>query len=151
MSNGRTHAAVAGVALVATVIATPFVANGVGIDIAAGLVIGAMAGFLATPDLDLECTTHEEIRVFRHCGRMIGRFYVWFWMSYARHHSHRGSSHRPFVGTAGRWWHVWLHTLFLPVLLVLVDPKLAIAAFIANSIQDILHLVFDNWHYHAEG
>lgn len=152
MSNGRTHATVASATLIATCLAAPYIASHAGIEIAVGLVAGALAGVLVTPDIDLEdCRTWDEQRIFRLFGNTAGRFWQWFWMGYARHHSHRGSSHRPLVGTIGRWWHIWTHTLFLPVLAVLVFPQVAIAAFAANCLQDILHLIFDGWHYHREG
>lgn len=151
MANGRTHAA----ANLAVLGATLYViAPRLPVDLAAGATIGAILGTLCTPDIDHHVTTQEERRFYQWFGFIGGGLWELFWRGYARTHPHRGSSHAPIVGTAGRWayaairlsplialalyqlWPLWL--AWLPALL---------CAFLFNVLQDLVHLILDGWKY----
>lgn len=151
MSSGKVHAAANLVVLGATLYV---VAPRLPVDLAVGATVGAIAGLLCTPDLDMEEMTHEEYRMVRWFG-WFGYLWSALWHGYAITHSHRGRSHAPITGTLGRWcylairlsplialalyylWPVWLH--WFPALFM---------AFAFNVMQDITHLILDGWKYH---
>lgn len=156
MSSGRVHALANTAVLVTTVIVTPIYLP---LPLAAGAITGALAGLILTPDIDLPGTTHEEIRIYKHLGFFGGGMWQLFWNHYARTHSHRGSSHAPFRGTAGRWWYafkrLWpvlaLALYFFGAVLADYPYECALVVcmvFLFNVLQDLMHLALDGWRYH---
>lgn len=152
MSSGKIHAAANITALALTALATPFVMP---LPLCAGAIIGATLGTLCTPDVDLPGKTHEEVRL----GFIGGGLYQLFWRGYTRTHSHRGSSHAPLTGTAGRWLYVfkrlwWLLAIIIyyqwPIFANYPGEWLAFIGmmFLFNAAQDVVHLILDGWKYH---
>lgn len=156
MSDGRTHAKANTIVLGVTVLcafpALPF-------PLALGATVGAFAGLILTPDIDLcGVITHEERRMLRWFGPL-GGMWVAFWYSYARTHSHRGSSHAPFVGTWGRWayvgkrlWPLMAIALYFYGGFVLAHLFVCFSVlfftFVFNCAQDVVHLILDGWKFH---
>jgi len=152
MANGKTHAAANLVVLGATLY---IIAPKLPVDLAIGATAGAIIGTLITPDIDHHVRTQEEQRFYQWFGWLGGGLWQLFWREYAKTHPHRGSSHAPIIGTAGRWgymairlsplialalyqmWPMW--STWVPALL---------CAFLFNVLQDITHLILDGWKYH---
>lgn len=156
MSSGRTHAAANIAVLGLTVIAAPLTLP---FPLAVGAITGALLGTITTPDLDLSTRTHEEYRIRKHLGWFIGGLWELFWMHYARTHSHRGSSHAPFVGTWGRWQYVFKRIWWLLAIALYFYGGYVLAhlfvcfsvlffTFVFHVIQDLTHLALDGWKFH---
>lgn len=114
--------------------------------LAIGLPLGLIMGHILTPDIDHHWTTIEELRMYSY-SRFFGRLWSIFWWPYQKLHSHRGYSHKRFIGTAGRF----LYLLWLPVLLT-ADLGWQIWTFwmflyIGWCWQDFTHLRLDSKKY----
>lgn len=151
MSSGKVHAAANLVVLGATLYV---VAPRLPVDLAVGATVGAIAGLLCTPDLDMEEMTHEEWRMVRWFG-WFGYLWSSLWHGYAITHRHRGRSHAPIIGTLGRWSYLTIRLLPLIVLalyqlwpLWLAWFPALLCAFCFNVLQDLVHLALDGWRYH---
>ena len=144
MASGKTHAKVAGIVFVGTVAATPWLAIHYGDGSAIGAVIGAVCGYVVTPDIDLATLTREEHRMRRRFG-FLGRLWVAYWAPYGSMMTHRGISHAPVIGTLTRalysfWWLIpWLSTVW--------DDNATLFGFLFLfwCAQDIGHLAFDRF------
>ena len=166
MASGIVHAKVARNVMYVTWVGSTFLTayELLSLESALGLSVGALAGYLVTPDSDIENPTYEDARVYFHWGKAMGVLWEGFWGDYARKYSHRGISHKPFRGTASRWAYVSLRlvipffialTMFMPEWLfslewthVYYGFKFSIASYVMHSIQDIIHLKYDGWKYH---
>lgn len=80
--------------------------------LALGFPLGLALGHVLTPDIDHPWKTIEELKMYSY-NPWLGRLWYAFWWPYQKTHSHRGISHRPFVGTAERFFYL----LWLPWLL----------------------------------
>lgn len=121
-----------------------------------GFQLGMIVGIYVTPDLDVDAgnISHKKIRV--RYGKKAHWAWKSYWKAYAKGHKHRGDSHKPVIGTWGRWWYalkrgglvawllltgvLWLtyNEWLIPWLIVL-----SVAAFLGNALQDIGHILFD--------
>lgn len=157
MSDGKTHAAANMAVLALTVVVAPVTLPTL---FATGAIVGAVLGTITTPDIDLPGTTHEENRIYRRFGFVGGGLWQLFWNHYAQTHSHRGSSHKPFFGTLGRWWYVLKRLWWLLAILLYYHGSFVMAypidclsviymAFLFNALQDIVHLILDGWRFHS--
>ena len=144
MADGRTHARIAsGVTLAVSVAALP-----VGVhDSAAALalIVGAVAGFAISPDLDLEGRTEDEARMWR-ISPVLGFLWQTYWYPYALLIPHRHwLSHAPGIGTFIRMLYVgWWIPLIAPV-----DWRFVVVMWLAWCVQDIAHLAADGWRFHS--
>lgn len=146
MASGRTHARIAATGVACAIVASHYIAVSLGGDVAAGIVVGAVAGWLVTPDIDHHYRTHEERRIRRRLP-VLGRLWQAYWAPYAVLLEHRGISHAPVIGTATRalyafWW-LWL----LPAPVLVAHVPLGVAAFGAWCVQDVAHLAADGWRF----
>lgn len=97
MSDGTKHSLVT--ATLAALVPPLAMWSGESLDRAACLGAGALAGLLLTPDLDVQrgCKSHAF------ANRLgIGPLWRVYWWPYGKLASHRGLSHAPLLGTAGR-------------------------------------------------
>lgn len=154
MASGKTHALWNSAVLIATAV---LVAPNVTLPLAAGAVTGATLGLLITPDIDHVKRTHEENRIYKHGGPVIGWLWVMFWRRYQRTHPHRGNSHKPLTGTLGRWRYMLVRLWPLVLLLLYLGEwqPASVLAFVwacysFNALQDIVHLILDRGRYHRE-
>lgn len=143
VADGKAHAGIAGLNVAISVPLALYLRPEYGDPVAAGVVVGAMAGYVMTPDLDLPTKTHEERRMIRRFG-FLGRLWLAYWSPYSWILSHRGLSHWPVIGTATRavyafWWLGWFGYLEL------IDPAFLWAAFWAWCAQDLYHLAADSF------
>ena len=144
MADGRTHAKIAsGVTLAVSAAALP-----VGVHDAAAalaLVVGAVAGFAISPDLDLEGRTEDEARIWR-ISPVLGFLWQTYWYPYALLIPHRHwLSHAPGIGTLIRMLYVgWWIPLIAPV-----DWRFVVVMWLAWCVQDIAHLAADGWRFHS--
>lgn len=101
MSDGITHARYAtGAALIVTgVAATAAVTVHPAMS---GLIVGAWAAVVATPDLDHHVHTFDRQRIWRF-NRALGTLWAWYWYPYERLTPHRGRSHNLLAGTFDRY------------------------------------------------
>lgn len=115
--------------------------------------VGNIFGNLITPDADQTVVDNPNRK------RKV-TFGEWYWCPYARKYSHRGSSHRPFVGTWTRWSFVLFTRLgiILPIFLfyyfnfsVLEYYPEIVVAFLGNVFIDFGHLALDGFKYYEEG
>ena len=165
MASGRTHARVAKIVFVTSTISAVGItyAAGVKLDSYAlatltGLSLGFYAGIYITPDLDVDNGNISYATMRKKGGWLGGKLWAFFWRSYARRQPHRGVSHTFIRGTASRWSYIfwrgaWPFILGLCAYLWFADalhilPIVAtffLAAFIAMSLQDLGHIVFDQF------
>jgi len=114
--------------------------------------LGAWAGWLVTPDIDVDHRTYEERRIRRALGP-VGVVWQMLWCPYALLFRHRGVSHWPVVGTLTRAGYL---AAIVAVLATVVgyDVGLAVARAPAWAwvqllagwmAQDIVHLALDDW------
>ncbi len=107
--------------------------------------IGAFAGWIITPDLDVQGRTYEEKR-FYNWHPLIGFLWQAYWYVYAKFMKHRGVSHWPFVGTLTRWGY-----MFIPLVMMAVGLNLMPSlnwewvgmTFLVWAAQDIVHGTLD--------
>lgn len=127
---------------------------------AIGVAIGGIAGWLITPDADVDGISYEEQRWFK-INPILG--YIWhlFWYAYGKIFKHRGLSHVAFIGTLTRIFYivipitilqlVWalkFHPDFIGADLFFVHlynsfPYLCRGIYLSWSAQDIVHIIFD--------
>lgn len=108
---------------------------------------GCALGFVMTPDLDAQSKVNGLM------GRQNLLLSLWghFWREYSRRYSHRGISHEIGIGTATRWKYAGLR--LSPFLMLLwfmypFDSHLIYYTFLANVLQDGMHLLLDGFkHY----
>lgn len=144
MPSGRTHAFVAvpiavtltGVAVGASLLVSP---------VCVGVGLGAWAGLLVTPDIDHHYVTHEEQRIARHMGCVVGWLWRMYWWPYESLNAHRGASHTWPRGTLERFvylcWPLLIASLWLQVAEVWLFWLCVVAGW---SVQDIAHIALDN-------
>ena len=83
--------------------------------------LGALAGIILSPDLDVDHKTEAE-RILYKLGWLPGSLFYVFWLPYAKAIPHRHPiSHWPILGTIGRivyllpiWGAIWTFTGFPP-------------------------------------
>ena len=142
--DGWLHAGIAKrVALAFTLAAVP-----VAFDdplLALGLLCGAWAGFLLTPDIDHKARTTEEHRIDRMFGGCVGVLWSFYWSPYARLFGHRSPWTHGLLGTPIRM----AYALWLLVLLQLRFRWDAIpfwaGMLAAWLLQDLLHYLVDKF------
>lgn len=149
MASGQTHAKVAGVVGTTLVGIAIYVAGNGYTQAAIGLIIGAIGGLLITPDIDHWVRTHEEYRVYRYLGSLAGKLWQSYWSPYATFIPHRHwLSHLPGIGTALRIFYlsipVWIGWYWFGWIIP-IEPDLYWAAFIAWTVQDTFHWIFDGF------
>lgn len=118
--------------------------------------VGATIGWAVSPDADVDHATVEELwwDQIPFVGRWIGTGWQMFWLFYARSHSHRGISHWPLLGTAGRAAYIALWLLAIELMAGACGSRTIIDwrgiwaylwpwGFAAWAIQDIGHWVWD--------
>lgn len=139
MAKGQTHARVNLILIASTFV----LYDRLGFDITLPIHVGTVLGWLVTPDADQEGITWEDRRLLN-INKGIGKLWIWYWKGYAKTYSHRGISHMPIIGTAGRWLYVFwrggflLYFLELPVLWWLY-------IFAGHAFLDLMHLAFDGF------
>lgn len=154
MSNGKQHARTTS-SLFALVLAGGAIALAVApspltLALVAGATIGAGAGHLVTPDLDLRRRTYEEGRVIRILG-LPGYLWLAYWYPYAVVMRHRGWSHTVPQGTLSRMVYLiapaailaWLFGLRPDVVSVQYLTYAALMCVTAWFLQDLSHLTMD--------
>jgi len=106
--------------------------------------LGALAGIILSPDLDVDHRTESE-RLFYRVGWLPGILFYGYWLPYALLIPHRHPvSHWPIVGTIGRllyllplWGAAWTFTGF--------PPWVYTWAFVGGLMgSDTLHWLRDN-------
>ena len=143
MASGKTHARVAVVVMCVTAAISPYIAQEIGAQAAGGVVAGAVAGWLVTPDADIPHRTHDEWRMIRRLP-VLGRLWVAYWSPYGELFTHRGISHAPVIGTLTRalyalWW--------LPFVAETLPVPFLVAMLAAWCVQDMAHLAADGWRF----
>lgn len=103
------------------------------------LPVGAMAGLLLSPDLDINNGSISDYHA-RRIGCLFAFVWYWYWRPYAWVMKHRGVSHAPILGTAVRlvycFW--WMPLVVNPL------PWAWIATGAAGlAIVDLLHIFMD--------
>lgn len=141
MADGITHARYAKHAAVVITAGAVMVATVQ--PVALGLAVGAWAGWLAGPDMDLHVHTEDKARIFRY-NRVLGVLWSWYWWPYNLLNSHRGRSHTIPAGTFDRfvllfWPFVLLSLAQLSVWLVLFW----LMVFAGQCVVDAVHLWLD--------
>lgn len=142
MANGRTHARYAGNFL--------FLASAGALGLtqipgyreeAIALVLGAVGGWLVTPDIDITGRTYEERRIWTF-SPLLGWLWMAYWYPYAKLIPHRHKlSHMAGIATALRMVYLlWWVPLFLDI-----PPDLFLWAWCTWTAQDVLHWVLDIW------
>lgn len=149
MASGETHAKVARIVGGIIMLWAVYVAYQGFPQAAVGMMIGALAGLWITPDIDHWVRTHEEYRVYRHFGSFVGKLWQSYWSPYATFIPHRHwLSHFPVIGTALRIFYlgipVWIGWYWFGWIIP-VEPDLYWAVFIAWTVQDTFHWVFDGF------
>ena len=111
------------------------------------VVVGALAGVLLTPDLDLDTGSTSQRTVRERLGCLVGALWALYWRPYSMAIPHRSwLSHGPLIGTAIRVAYLCapvallVYVLRLPVALSF-DLVLALAALAA---ADTLHFILDS-------
>ena len=146
MADGKTHALASGTVLVLTAAAALPVAAMGHYDIAAGMVAGATLGHLITPDLDQPGWTYDEARIRKTFGLLAANMWRGWTAFYAFTHKHRGISHIPGIGTAGRWLFLgWPVALLVWWIGVELSPVFVAWMFAFNCVQDFAHLALDRF------
>ena len=161
MSSGVVHARVAKVMLVP--LGLYAVASTVSGDVEGGLgvAMGAVAGLLMTPDLDLNNQSHERMRWFK-INPLLGHAFYLFWYQDGKMMRHRGVSHIFVIGTLTKvlyimtpillaqfiyltWYDLQLNNLSeLYALLIPLKYPVFFWSFVAAwSVQDLMHIIFD--------
>lgn len=131
-----------------------------------GFLCGSIVGTVVTPDIDSPAQSYEETRMIR-WNRPVGKLYSAFWESYQVLHKHRGLSHWPIIGTAGRFFYLFIVLrLFLyllggfcydlwdsscasylmethPFSLLFIFPEFFIWTFIGQCVPDTIHIIAD--------
>jgi len=126
----------------------------------APVLIGATLGAFITPDADIDHTTHPESLLRR--VPVIGLAFQTAWYPYALLHRHRGISHAPLLGTAGRmayallvviivalfwcgvvWYTGGDPTAFLAAVATFLDRLTNPYLLAAWLTQDLTHLLLD--------
>lgn len=160
MASGITHARVASTgAVLLTASAAALYAAGYPAHIAAGVAVGAVAGLLVSPDIDHHVRTHEEQRIYRMFGPVVGALHQVYWLPYEKVFDHHGQRHALTLGAkrgVSHWLVIGTLTRFVyllaPLLLALwvagvpLPPwawPFGVAMFAAWAVQDALHLVWD--------
>jgi len=106
---------------------------------------GALSGLLLDPDLDVDGWGGPALRLKR-LWKPLGWMWRGLWYGYALAFRHRGTSHRPVVGTLTR-------LLYLsPLLLVWAKfgtvPWAAVGLWAAGlALADLLHIVMDGLNF----
>lgn len=164
--DGKGHARIAVVAgVAATSYAWWLVYSGQWpVELARGVTVGAVAGWMITPDADHNVFTEEEKRWRR--VPIIGRYMIGVWAAYGARYRHRGISHFPVIGTVTRMWHFgralaadWLFMIWLAVVVIgggtllltrsdlqilgLVSPDFWIGFVGSWMAQDVIHELTD--------
>lgn len=152
MASGRTHAKIAGWVLVLAGGASALTLSSLSVPFTLGL----LNGFLVTPDIDIQATTHEERRWknFPLFGPIFFLLFSVFWYLYSLLFSHRGISHIHIVGTLTRF--CYQVGMLLPLLLLTPltsglwmwaqtsEGAIFIGCWIAGqSLQDSIHIITD--------
>lgn len=83
-------------------------------------VLGCFLQLFIGPDLDQDGFSYNETLLYRIplIGWIIGTFWYFYWLPYAKIHRHRGSSHVAIIGTLGRVAYMVLWTPIFTVLLL---------------------------------
>ena len=128
-------------------------------ELAGGIVIGSILGWLMPPDLDLQQRTYDEHRMLQ-LNPFLGMAWIGFWASYGQVFKHRGISHMPIVGTATRIVWLFRHVIvYIGVTAILIATgvlsltkeinvpsislNILIGIFIGWAFQDFVHLSLD--------
>lgn len=122
-----------------------------GIDLAAGLVAGALLGYWITPDIDHEWKTMEESRIERAFGPFLANMWMLLWAPYRKAFGHRS-----------RWTHSWRGTLIrsMPITLALMGTYMLCLNGLGITIRwatpwpvaaNLAWLAQDMVHYHHDG
>jgi len=143
VSSGKVHL-VASLTITGLAVAGYIVYPVVGLETAALIGAGMVAGALITPDLDVDNRTHEETIMYRVpiIGPLLGILWQTYWMPYALAIPHRSwLSHGPFIGTALRM----VYTLAIPIVLGWLVPSWAwiLPVFAGWATVDLVHIVLD--------
>jgi len=149
MASGAVHAKVAKTVWIGLLIGSAYLAFTWQVQMAIGLALGGLGGFLITPDIDHFKRTHEEYRVYWHLGPLAGKLWQAYWSPYSIFIPHRHwISHLPGVGTAIRILYLgiplWVSVYLLEVEIPAWDMGY-VAAFAAWTAQDFFHWVFDGF------
>lgn len=160
MSSGKTHSTAALVTLLPIAGFSIYLASQGFVEPAIGLTVGGVCGWLVTPDADVDGITHEEVRWFK-INPLLGHVWHLFWWPYGKMFKHRGSSHIIFWGTLTRilyivatvtlgqlLWVLCLEPNFIGADLFFVHlynsfPYFCRATYLAWSVQDAIHVIFD--------
>ena len=126
--DGKAHA-LASVALAPICAGAAFAwTHDPGAGVGAGL--GCLAGIWLTPDLDQEGLSAAEWSLVKKTGGL-GFLWMFFWHPYAICHRHRGVSHWPIIGTAGRLLYITVYISIVILALALLGVKLPIIRTVA--------------------
>lgn len=154
VSNGRRHARYTSSFLMLTfaggLAALTVAPSMITLALAAGAFLGALAGHLVTPDIDLRWRTHEERRIVRILG-LPGYLWTVYWYPYAVLMRHRSWSHTVPQGTLSRILYLaapvsilaWLVDLRLDDVSVQYIMYGASTFATAWFLQDLSHLTLD--------
>lgn len=125
-----------------------------------GVLAGGIAGWLITPDVDVDGSTHEEQRWFR-INPVLGHLWHCFWYIYGECFKHRGVSHVLFIGTLTRIFYIVIQFTIIQLLWMIFSnsnlvgsdlffvnlynsfPYFCHALYFSWSLQDLIHIIFD--------
>lgn len=139
MPTGRTHTSATIIAAGALALGAALLIYQTGRPEFAALPIGALAGLLLSPDLDVErgsISNHHARRI----GCVFGALWRWYWWPYAKIAKHRGLSHAPVLGTLIRLVYIgwWIPLVWRPM------PWAWVGAFaVGLAIVDLIHIGMD--------
>jgi len=104
-----------------------------------GYAVGALAGLLITPDLDIDDGNISDYFIRRRAGRLAQKLWRGFWWIYATSINHRSAlSHAPFIGTFARLSYIWCWCAAIILLIYLVNSNLNLRYFLIESGKIIL-------------
>ena len=152
MADGKTHAA-ANIQILkwttfASAAAMAITQDPAVMVVGVGAIVGSWVGLICTPDIDHHAQTHEESRMYR-INYLLGLLWQAYWSPYQILIPHRSKwSHSPiFPGTFIRF----IYLLWLPLIWTYFQLDFQtyflfwMAAFCAQSVQDIRHAQLDKW------
>lgn len=159
MADGKSHSryGVAGIAIAAGISGLCIYNNNY--ELAGGIFVGSILGWLMPPDLDLPQRTYDEHRIIN-LNPIAGTIWVGFWASYGQVFKHRGISHTPVIGTLTRVFWLFRHMIaYIFVTIILswtglltisdeinlpsISTSILLGIFLGWVFQDFIHLSLD--------
>lgn len=111
--------------------------------------LGALAGILISPDLDLMETGNYSLVLLRKHSTWLANAYRWFWWPYAKLSHHRGISHWPVIGTLLRACYIFLWIIVIQIILIFfgvrysLNYNLLAPELVGLMLADFTHIVLD--------